>query len=347
MRGFNRFYTGRLGLLNTDYLRDGWTLAAARVLYEIAHRHEATARSIAKDLQLDEAYLSRILATFERRKLIRRTVSPSDARQRTLALTSPGRRAFAELDQAAAAEVTASLASLAPTDRNSLVESMARIQRLLEPAGGSAAIRLRALEVGDIGWIIHRQARLYAEEYGWDLTYEGLIAEIMGEFVKRRETASDDAWIAERGGEIVGSVFLVRGDATVAKLRLLYVEPSARGLGVGRRLVEECVRGAKQRGYGHSHCGPTMCWYPRAGSTRPQASGSSRRRNTPRSERNWSDRSGNYLSAADLRSRRFLCAGSAVSLLRRQPFAPCADIDRGTGPGQFRPQQPCTEITLA
>ncbi len=249
VRGFNRFYTGQLGLLRTDYLRKGWTLAAVRVLYEIANRRKATARSIGRDLQLDEAYLSRILATFEQRGLILRTVCATDARQRTLALTSRGRRTFAELDQAAAARVTDSLASLTQDDCHSLVESMARIQQLLDHASAPAAVRLRPLEVGDIGWIIHRQAQLYANEYGWDITYEGLIAEILGEFVKRRRASTDAAWIAELNSGIVGCVFLVRADQKIAKLRLLYVEPATRGLGIGRRLVEECVRGAKERGY--------------------------------------------------------------------------------------------------
>jgi DNA-binding MarR family transcriptional regulator/GNAT superfamily N-acetyltransferase len=248
-RGFNRFNTSQLGLLKTDYLRTGWTLAAVRVLYEIDNRREGTARSIARDLQLDEAYLSRILANFEQRGLLRRTVCASDARQRTLTLTSRGRRTFAELDRAAAAKVTDSLASLTQAERNSLIESMARIQQLLDHGSTSAAVRLRALEVGDIGWIIHRQARLYADEYEWDITYEGLIAEILGDFVKRRGASTDAAWVAELGDRMVGSVFLVRADEKVAKLRLLYVEPSARGLGIGRRLVEECIRGAKERGY--------------------------------------------------------------------------------------------------
>jgi DNA-binding MarR family transcriptional regulator/N-acetylglutamate synthase-like GNAT family acetyltransferase len=249
VRGFNRFYTGQLGLLRTDYLRKGWTLAAVRVLYEIANRRKVTARSIGRELRLDEAYLSRILATFEQRGLILRTVCASDARQRTLALTSRGRRTFGELDQAAAARVTESLGSLTQDDRHRLIESMARIQQLLDHTRPSAEVRLRTLEVGDIGWIIHRQAQLYAAEYGWDITYEGLIAEILGEFVKRRRASTDAAWIGELGSGIVGSVFLVRADEKIAKLRLLYVEPSARGLGIGRRLVEQCVRGAQERGY--------------------------------------------------------------------------------------------------
>lgn len=249
VREFNRFYTSQLGLLKPDYLRTGWTVAAVRVLYEIAHRREGTARSIARDLQLDEAYLSRILADFEQRGLIRRTVCASDARRRTLTLTSRGRCTFAELDKAAAAKVTESLASLTHTDRCSLIAAMATIQQLLGRGSTSADLRLRPLEVGDIGWIIHRQAHLYAHEYDWDITYEGLTAEILGDFIKRRAASTDAAWIAELGGRTVGSVFLVRADDKIAKLRLLYVEPSARGLGIGRRLVEECIRGAKDRGY--------------------------------------------------------------------------------------------------
>jgi GNAT superfamily N-acetyltransferase len=138
---------------------------------------------------------------------------------------------------------------LALDERDSLAESMARIQRSLDPDSARAGVRIRGLEVGDLGWIIHRQARLYAEEYGWDITYEGLIAEILGEFVKRYDSQADSAWIAELAGRTVGSVFLVRASDTVAKLRLLYVEPSARGSGIGRRLVAECIQGAKERGY--------------------------------------------------------------------------------------------------
>ena len=250
VRGFNRFYTRQLGLLNKDFLSSEWSLTEVRVLYELATRNGVTARQVANDLQLDEAYLSRILTKFQRRHLIKRTVSVSDARQQCIALAPAGHEAFRPLNQLASRQIADMLAPLTPPARAALVAAMERMQTLLTPEGESPSpLRIRGLQTGDIGWIIHRQALLYAEEYAWDITYEALVAEILGAFVKNFNDASDGAWIAEWLGSIVGSVFLVRASEQVAKLRLLYVDPTVRGLGIGRKLVSLCIAGAEKRGY--------------------------------------------------------------------------------------------------
>ncbi len=250
VRHFNRFYTRLLGLLDRGYLSSDCTLTEVRVLYELARKKLVTAAEIAQELQLDVAYLSRIIARFERQRLLQRSVSQRDARQRHLALTSKGYAAFEPLDRAAAKQVAAMLAPLSATQRNNLVSAMHRVEELLErKSAASSGCTLRALQVGDIGWIIHRQALLYAQEYGWDIGYEALVAEILASFVKDFDPKRSASWIAESSGAVVGSVFLMPAAAHVAKLRLLYVEPAARGMGLGRRLVEECINGARARGY--------------------------------------------------------------------------------------------------
>jgi DNA-binding MarR family transcriptional regulator/GNAT superfamily N-acetyltransferase len=250
VRAFNRFYTRQLGLLEEGMLKSAFSLTEARILYELTHREGATASDLGRDLGIDAGYLSRVLAKFEVGRLITRTPSASDGRQTLLAATSKGRRAFAPLNRASQEQITAMLAPLRPADRGELVRAMRIVQGLL---GGAAASKvpyvLRGLQSGDIGWIVHRQGLLYAQEYGWDETFEGLVAEIAGAFVKNASPKMERCWIAEREGEIVGSVFLMRASDALAKLRLLYVEPSARGLGIGRRLVEECIRFARAKGY--------------------------------------------------------------------------------------------------
>jgi len=250
VRQFNRFYTRQLGLLDKGYLGSNWTLTEVRVLYELAHKKNVTAAQIAEELHLDVAYLSRILAEFEKRRLLKRAVSTTDARQRHLTLTARGIEAFGPLDRSAAQQITAMLAPLSESERSTLVSAMRQVQGLLErePAKPSS-YTLRGLEVGDIGWIIHRQGLLYAQEYGWDVSYEALVAEILAGFVGDFDPSRSGAWIAENSGARVGSVFLMPAATGVAKLRLLYVEPSARGIGLGRRLVEECIAGARARGY--------------------------------------------------------------------------------------------------
>ncbi len=250
VRHFNRFYTRQLGLLDRHLLGSPHTLAEARVLYELAISESTTATAIAADLGLDLGYLSRILKAFERRKYITRARGTTDARQFDLRLTPHGRKQFAPLDRAARAQVAGQLKPLTREHCGQLVDSMRVIERLL--ALGSSGPRpyvLRALQPGDIGWVTHRQAVLYAEEYGWDISYEALVAEILSGFVKSYDPAAEHAWIAEQDGRIVGSVFVVRAAADVAQLRLLYVEPDARGLGIGRRLVDACIAFARAKGF--------------------------------------------------------------------------------------------------
>jgi DNA-binding MarR family transcriptional regulator/N-acetylglutamate synthase-like GNAT family acetyltransferase len=250
IRDFNRFYTRQLGLLGRDYLGSKWTLTEVRVLYEIANSKLAMARSMAGQLQLDEAYLSRILAKFERRGLINRSPAPWDARQQCIRLTPAGQREFAPLNTASADQVANQLTRLKAADKELLVGAMKCIQYLLRDRDGNEPLsQIRPLQIGDCGWIIHRQAKLYAQEYGWDLGYEGLVAGILSEFVRNFDPRRDAAWIAESNGHILGSVFLMHASDRIAKLRLLYVEPAARGASLGRRLVRECIHGAVERGY--------------------------------------------------------------------------------------------------
>ncbi len=250
IRQFNRFYTRRLGLLNQGLLESVFSLTEARLLYEVASRDGLTATDLRRELNLDAGYLSRLLKKFVGRGLIKRIRSQSDARQFKLVLTAAGRAAFGPLDRASHAEISAMLEELSAGDAERLVGAVKTAQRLL--GGGRsppAPYILRSLKPGDIGWITHRQGLLYSREYGWDETFEALVAEILGAFVTNFSPESERCWIAERDGEIIGSVFLARGSDQVARLRLLYVEPSARGLGIGRRLVEECITFARTKGY--------------------------------------------------------------------------------------------------
>jgi DNA-binding MarR family transcriptional regulator/GNAT superfamily N-acetyltransferase len=249
VRRFNRFYTKQIGLL-TDHLHDSpFSLTEVRILYELAHRNGWTASDLCHELSLDPGYLSRILRKFEGRNLIERQASPEDARQSTINLTSKGRSEFEPLNDAATREIGAILDRLTMSDRHQLVRSMQAIEGVIAPEPSNEPHILRAHQPGDMGWVIHRHGQLYAQEYAWDERFEALVAEIAAEFIKNFNPKKERCWIAERHGEIVGSVFLVRKDDEIAKLRLLLVEPSARGLGLGRRLVEECVRFARQVGY--------------------------------------------------------------------------------------------------
>ncbi|WP_114943682.1 bifunctional helix-turn-helix transcriptional regulator/GNAT family N-acetyltransferase [Microvirga calopogonii] len=250
VRGFNRFYTRHIGLLNEGLLESAFSLTEARVLYELAHRGPVTAADLRRELGLDAGYLSRLLKRFDAKGLLRRSPSKDDGRQSLLSLTEKGFVAFAPLNQASAVQVAAMLAELSVGERERLVQAMSTVERLV--GGGpksDPSYSLRPHRIGDIGWIAHRQGLLYAQEYGWDETFEALVAEIAAAFVKNFDPRWERCWIAERNEEIVGSVFLVRSSDEVAKLRLLYVEPSARGLGVGRRLVGECIGFAKAKGY--------------------------------------------------------------------------------------------------
>ena len=252
IRSFNRRYTRQLGLLDNGLLGSEFTLTEARVLYELANCEDCTATQIAGELGLDLGYMSRLIKKFGRRRYIKRKRSPVDARQSRLRLTERGRAVFDPLDRAARLQIAEMIAPMTPEQRSLLVSAMQSVQRLLED--GSEKSRrepyaVRPLKLGDIGWITHRQGILYSQEYGWDATYEALVAEILAGFVKNFDSAMERGWVAERAGGIIGSVFLVRASADLAKLRLLYVEPTARGLGVGKRLVQECIDFARMKGY--------------------------------------------------------------------------------------------------
>jgi DNA-binding MarR family transcriptional regulator/GNAT superfamily N-acetyltransferase len=250
VRRFNRFYTKRIGVLHEGLLQSPFPLTEARVLYELALREGVTATELGRELGLDAGYLSRILRRFGERGLIRRTPSQGDGRQHHLWLTERGRAAFAPLDEASRAEVGGMLALLSESQQRSLLEAMGTLERLLEahPEPKRACI-LRRHRPGDMGWVVHRHGLLYAEEYGWDERFEALVAGIVAQFVERYDPRRERCWIAERDGEVLGSVFLVKESEQVAKLRLLLVEPRARGLGIGTRLVQECEAFARQAGY--------------------------------------------------------------------------------------------------
>ncbi len=250
VRAFNRFYTRKLGVLDQHLGQSPFSLSEARVLYELAHRDEVAAKEIGNELGLDPGYLSRIVQGFDEKGLITRTPLPADRRQYQLSLTAKGRQTFAKLDQGSQNEVAALLAPLSAGDATRLTQAMATIEAVLEHRQSQpATVVLRSHRVGDMGWVISRQAAAYAADYGWDISYEALVAEICAQFIKTYDAAREHCWIAEVGGEPVGSVFLVKATDEVAKLRLLQVEKKARGLGVGRALVEQCINGARERGY--------------------------------------------------------------------------------------------------
>ena len=253
VRSFNRFYTLKIGLLNRSLPATELTLPEARVLYELAQSPEEgrTAAEIGRALGMDKAHLSRIVARFVARGLARSHVSPNHRKHRLISLTDAGRKVFAAAEAAARAQVNALLEPIDADGRNRLAEAMRLIRAALKDRDAeSEAVSLRPLRPGDLGWIIHRQTVLYAQEYGWDWTYEGLVSRILGAFVEGFDAGREDGWVAQRGGAIVGSVFLMKsGDPAVAKLRLLYVEPSARSAGVGRKLVATCVARARELGY--------------------------------------------------------------------------------------------------
>jgi DNA-binding MarR family transcriptional regulator/ribosomal protein S18 acetylase RimI-like enzyme len=249
VRAFNRFYTRKLGVLDQHLSKSPYSLSEARVLYELAHRNELAAKQIGSELGLDPGYLSRIVQSFDESGLITRKPLAADRRQFRLSLTAKGRQAFAKLDKASHDDVAAMLAPLSTADARRLTDAMAAIANLLEPARECAPYLVRSHRVGDMGWVTSRQGIAYAEEYGWDISYEALVAEICAQFVKSYDPSREHCWIAEIHGEPVGSVFLVKASDELARLRLLMVEKKARGLGLGRALVEQCIRGAREKGY--------------------------------------------------------------------------------------------------
>jgi DNA-binding MarR family transcriptional regulator/predicted GNAT family acetyltransferase len=250
VRRFNRFYTRTAGFLNETLTQSAFTLAEARILFELAHGPSPFAADIGRDLGLDPAYLARILKRFASSGLLIAEPDADDRRRRRLSLTAEGQRLMADLWAKADVDIGRMLSLLGSEERRRLVASMAEIEKTLGPEGrGRGQVVIRPHRIGDMGWIGHRQAVLYAEEYGWDVGYEGLIAGICSDFVLNFKPGREYCWVAERDGAVVGSVFLVCKDDETAKLRLLYVEPSARGLGVGRRLVDECIAMARASGY--------------------------------------------------------------------------------------------------
>jgi DNA-binding MarR family transcriptional regulator/N-acetylglutamate synthase-like GNAT family acetyltransferase len=250
MRAFNRFYTKQIGVLTDELLRSPYSLTEARVLYELAHRDQLIATQIGKELGLDAGYLSRILRKFEKRRLLARSSSDSDGRHALLSLTTQGRKAFAMLDARSHDDAGAMLRGLPLTEQSRMIKAMLAIQSILDgvPKQGAPYL-LRTHQPGDMGWVVHRHGVLYAQEYGYDENFEALVAGIVAEFIQNFDPKKERCWIAEKDGEIVGSIFLVKKSKTVAKLRLLLVEPSARGLGIGSRLIAECIRFARQAGY--------------------------------------------------------------------------------------------------
>lgn len=254
VRRFNRLYTREIGVLQEGFLDSSFSLTEGRVLYELAHRDKPTATRVRASLALDAGYLSRILSSFEKRGLIEKTPSEDDARQSLLTLTDEGRRQFAPLEERSTQQVGAMLVKLSESEQRQLVGAMQTIEKLIGPAeepdsAAKTSYLLRPHQPGDMGWVVHRQGVLYAHEYGYDEQFEALAAEIVAKFIQNYDPKRERCWIAEKDGDVVGSVFLVAKSKTIAKLRLLLVEPSARGLGIGSRLVNECVRFARQVGY--------------------------------------------------------------------------------------------------
>jgi len=251
VRRFNRFYTKQIGVLKEGLLGSPLSLTEVRVLYELAHREKLTATELGKDLGLDTGYLSRILRGFEKRSFIAKTPSESDGRKNHLGLTKKGRHIFAPLNARAHDEVSEMLSHLPTDQQNRLIEAMHTIEELLGSQPEERAFYvLRPHQSGDMGWVVHRHGVLYAQEYAWDEQFEALVASIVAKFIQHFDPKWEHCWIAEKDGEIVGSVFLIKQSKRVAKLRLLLVEPKSRGLGLGTRLVTECVRFAQQVGYG-------------------------------------------------------------------------------------------------
>lgn len=251
-RAFNRFYTTLIGVLGEGLLRTPYSLTEARVLFELAQREEAEVVLLRRALDLDPGYLSRMLARFEADGLIVRARSADDARRQVARLTAAGREVFERLDRLSAEDVGALLGRVPQARRPQLIAAMRTIQELLAdpPRRPSRQVDLRPPRAGDFGWVVQRNGAVYAAEYGWDSTYEALVARIVAGYIEQHDPARESAWLADLDGEPVGCVFCVRKDDAVAQLRLLLVDPRARGMGIGERLVAECLRFAAGAGYG-------------------------------------------------------------------------------------------------
>lgn len=250
IRQFNRFFTRQIGVLREGLLHSPYSLTEARILFELGHRDHLTASDLCRELGLDAGYLSRILSRLESQGLLEKVRPDNDGRQRLLQLTSEGRNAFALLDRRSRDEVAEMLSELSEERQQRLLKAMQTIENVLTKGFKySEPFFLRSHEPGDMGWVTHRHGVLYAQEYGWDEHFEALVAQITADFINNFKPERERCWIAEMNGEIVGSVFVVQSSETVAKLRLLLVEPKARGMGLGTRLVEECIRFARKHGY--------------------------------------------------------------------------------------------------
>jgi DNA-binding MarR family transcriptional regulator/GNAT superfamily N-acetyltransferase len=249
VRAFNRFYTGIIGLLGEGLLDTPYSLTEARIVFELAQRDTTEVSELRRVVGVDAGYLSRLLSRFEADGLVARERSSTDGRRQVVKLTSAGRRTFRTLDARTAADVRTLVSELSDDDQRRLIGAMATIRGVLDGADRAPTVVLRPPDPGDFGWIVERNAALYAEEYGWDGTYETLVARIVADFMEHHEPGRERAWIAEVDGAPAGCVLCVRKDDDVAQLRLLLVEPRARGLGIGTRLVDECLRFARRAGY--------------------------------------------------------------------------------------------------
>jgi DNA-binding MarR family transcriptional regulator/GNAT superfamily N-acetyltransferase len=249
VRRFNRFYTRRIGVLHSSYLGSPFPLPQARLLYEIGHRGECTASELGAELDIDLGYLSRLLQGLKRQRLVQGEPARHDARHIRLTLTPKGRKAFGTLDETSRRTMGEMLAPLARGERERLVAALQTVESVLEPRAAKDGITLRAHRHGDMGWVVERHGVLYRQEYGWGALFEALVADIVAKFLRGYDAKRERCWIAERAGERVGSVFVVRESGTLAKLRLLLIEPQARGAGLGKRLVEECIAFARKAGY--------------------------------------------------------------------------------------------------
>jgi DNA-binding MarR family transcriptional regulator/GNAT superfamily N-acetyltransferase len=249
VRAFNRFYTGQLGVLGPRYLATPHTLAEARVLFELAQAEQVEVAALRRQMRIDAGHLSRLLSRLERRGLVARERSAADGRRQLARLTADGEKDFAVLDRRSADDTASRLAGLGDAERHRLVAALAEVRQLLQPAEHEREVTLRAPRAGELGWIVQRHGELYSEEYGWSADFEALVARIVADFAERHNSAREAAWIADVDGAPAGCVLCVRHDDAVAKLRLLLVEPRARGLGLGGRLVGECIAFARGAGY--------------------------------------------------------------------------------------------------
>jgi DNA-binding MarR family transcriptional regulator/GNAT superfamily N-acetyltransferase len=249
IRAFNRFYTARIGALRDGLLATAHPLPEARVLYELGQVDHADFADLRRALALDAGYLSRLLARLEEQGLVRRERAPDDGRRQHVALTRRGEHAYRTLDDRSAAEIAALLDGLAEDDRRRLLDALHTVRTILEQAPEPQAFVLRDPQPGDFGWVVQRHGALYAAEYGFDATFEALVARVVADYANDHDPERERAWIAEASGRPVGCILCMRRDERTAQLRCLLVEPSARGLGVGQALVDECVRFARQAGY--------------------------------------------------------------------------------------------------